>query len=203
MKTNKNAAKIVEAYKSIGLNLAEILGEKRGAKTIVVTSPTAHEGKTTTAINIAVALSQTGKKVLLIDSDMRSGTVHKKLRLSSSFGLYDLLKIRCELMQAITTSGTLDVIVAGGQVNDPQELLFSDTFENLVSGLGYAYDYIVIDSASVCDFKDTLYTAKYSDGVVLVVREGKSFYKKIDTAIKTLNSSGIKILGSVINASAE
>ena len=203
MENNKSAAKIIEAYKNIGIALSQTVGEKRGAKTIVVTSPSEHEGKTTTAINIAVALSQTGKRAVLIDSDMRNGTIHKKLRLSSSFGLYDLLKNRCELMQAITTSGSLDIIVAGGQVGDPEELLFSDTYENLISGLKYAYDYIIIDSASICDYSDTIHAAKCSDGVVLVVREGKSLYKKIDTAINKLNSSSIKILGSVINASAE
>ena len=134
---------------------------------------------------------------------MRNGSVHKKLRLSSSYGLYDLLKNQTALDDAIISAGSLDVIVSGGQVSDPSDLLFSDTYENLISGLRFAYDYIVVDTASVCDFKDALYVSKLSDGAVLIVREKKSAYRKIDTAIKLLTDYGVRILGSVINASAE
>lgn len=203
MDANRNASQIVEAYKTIRSNILENLGDRNGCRIITVTSPTQSEGKTTSAINIAVALSQTGKRVLLIDSDMRNGSVHKKLRLSSTYGLYDLLKNRAVLDDAIISAGSLDVIVSGGQVSDPSDLLFSDTFENLISGLRFAYDFIVIDTASVCDFKDALYVSKLSDGAVLIVREGKSTYRKIDAAIKLLSDYGIFILGSVINASAE
>ena len=75
--------------------------------------------------------------------------------------------------------------------------------KDFISGLRFAYDYIVVDTASVCDFKDALYVSKLSDGAVLVVREKKSAYRKIDTAIKLLTDYGVRILGSVINASAE
>lgn len=201
--TANNVSQIVEAYKIIRSNILESLGDGDGCRVITVTSPTQSEGKTTSAINIAVALSQTGKRVLLIDSDMRNGSVHKKLRLSSSYGLYDLLKNQTALDDAIISAGSLDVIVSGGQVSDPSDLLFSDTYENLISGLRFAYDYIVVDTASVCDFKDALYVSKLSDGAVLVVREKKSAYRKIDTAIKLLTDYGVRILGSVINASAE
>ena len=201
--TANNVSQIVEAYKIIRSNILESLGDGDGCRVITVTSPTQSEGKTTSAINIAVALSQTRKRVLLIDSDMRNGSVHKKLRLSSSYGLYDLLKNQTALDDAIISAGSLDVIVSGGQVSDPSDLLFSDTYENLISGLRFAYDYIVVDTASVCDFKDALYVSKLSDGAVLVVREKKSAYRKIDTAIKLLTDYGVRILGSVINASAE
>lgn len=201
--TANNVSHIVEAYKIIRSNILESLGDGDGCRVITVTSPTQSEGKTTSAINIAVALSQTRKRVLLIDSDMRNGSVHKKLRLSSSYGLYDLLKNQTALDDAIISAGSLDVIVSGGQVSDPSDLLFSDTYENLISGLRFAYDYIVVDTASVCDFKDALYVSKLSDGAVLVVREKKSAYRKIDTAIKLLTDYGVRILGSVINASAE
>ena len=203
MTANKNASQIIEAYKNIREAILESLDKNDTCRIITVTSPSANEGKTTSAINIAVALAGTGKRVLLIDSDLRSGSVHKKLRLSSSYGLYDLLKNRAALDEAIVSSNPLDVIVAGGQIAEPEELLFSDTFENLISGLRFAYDFIVIDTASVCDFKDALYLSKLSDGMVLVVREGKSAYKKIDTAINLIKRSGAKLLGSVINAATE
>ena len=202
MGANSNASAIVEAYKNICSNVLEAIGDKSGCRTIIVSSPSSNEGKTTTAINLAVALSQLSKKVLIIDSDMRNGSVNKKLRLSSMYGLCDLLKNRCALDQAIVSAGaSLDVILAGAQTLNAEELLLSDAFEDLISGLKFAYDYIIIDSAAVCEFVDIQYTAKYSDGVVLVVREGKSQYKKIDSAINLLKDKGINLIGSVLNAS--
>lgn len=196
-----NSSLIVEAYKSIRKEISDALGEKSGCRCIVVSSPSSGEGKTTTAINLSVAFSQLSKRVLLIDSDLRGGSVHKKLRLSSMYSLNDLLEGRCPLDQAIVSVGTnLDVIISNSQNLNAEELLSSDSFENLISGLKFAYDYIIIDSAAVCETNDILFTAKHSDGVVLVLREGKSKYKKIDNAIELLTQSGILILGTVLNA---
>ncbi len=195
-----NSASIVESYISIRSRLLAVFGDVSRTKTVVVSSPSSGEGKTTTAINMAIAFSQLGKRVLLIDADMRHGALLKRMRLSSMFGLSDLLEGRCTLDQAITSAGgTLEVISSGKAVYDPEKLLSSEEYENLISGVRLAYDYIFVDSPAICDFNDTLYTSKNSDGVVLVLREGVSTYKKIDAALHHLSSSNIPVLGTVLN----
>lgn len=196
-----NSASIVESYISIRSRLLAVFGDDSRTKTVVISSPSSGEGKTTTAINMAIAFSQLGKRVLLIDADMRRGTLLKRMRLSSMFGLSDLLEGRCTLDQAITSAGgTLDVISSGKASLDPENLLSSEEFENLISGVKFAYDYIFIDSPAICEFNDTLYTSKNSDGVVMVLRESVSAYKKIDAAFGYLASSNIPVLGTVLNA---
>lgn len=196
-----NSASIVESYISIRNRLLSVFGDDLRTKTVVVTSPSSGEGKTTTAINMAIAFSQLGKRVLLIDADMRRGTLLKRMRLSSMFGLSDLLAGRCTLDQAIVSADSaLDVISSGKSVYDSEKLLSSEEYENLISGVKLAYDYIFIDSPSIGECNDTFYTAKNSNGVVLVLREGLSAYKKIDAALHNLSSSNIPVLGTILNA---
>ncbi len=196
-----NSASIVESYISIRSRLLSVFGNDSRTKTVTVSSPASGEGKTTTAINMAIAFSQLGKRVLLIDGDMRQGSLLKRMRLSSMFGLSDLLSGRCTLDQAIVSAGgTLDVISSGKTPFDPEKLLSSEEYENLISGVKFAYDYIFVDSPAICEFNDTLYISKNSDGVVLVLREGVSAYKKIDTAMHYLGSSNIPLLGAILNA---
>lgn len=196
-----NSAAIVDSYKAIRTKLLSVFGDDTRSKVIVISSPSSKDGKTTTAINTAIAFSQLGKRVLLIDADMRSGAISKRLRLSSMFGLSDLLSGSATLDQTLISAGaSLDVISSGKSVADPESLLSSEEYENLISGVKFAYDYIFIDSPAICEFNDTLYTGKNSDGVVLVLREGASAYKKIDDAFSYLASSNIRVFGTVINA---
>ncbi len=196
-----NSAAIVDSYKAIRTRLLAALGEGSHSHAVVISSPSAKDGKTTTAINTAIAFSQLGKRVLLIDADMRQGAISKRLHLSSLFGLSDLLEGACALDQAIVSAGnSLDVIPAGKIASDPEKLLSSEEYENLISGVKFAYDYIFIDSPSICEYNDTLYTSKNTDGIVLVLREGVSAYKKIDAAFEYLKGSNITVLGTVINA---
>ena len=200
MSANTSAA-IVDSYKAIRTKLLSVFGDDTRSKVIVISSPSSKDGKTTTAINTAIAFSQLGKRVLLIDADMRSGAISKRLRLSSMFGLSDLLSGSATLDQTLISAGaSLDVISSGKSVADPESLLSSEEYENLISGVKFAYDYIFIDSPAICEFNDTLYTGKSSDGVVLVLREGASAYKKIDDAFSYLGSSDIRVFGTVINA---
>lgn len=201
MSANKSdALSIVESYKAIRQKLLAVFGEHTGCRVFCVTSPATSEGKTTTAINVAIAFSQLGKRVLLIDGDMHRGSVHKKLRLSSLYGLCDLLSESCDLSSAIVSAGSsLDVIVAGAPKDDAEALLSSESFENLLSGLKYVYDYIIIDTPSVCEYKDAVSVAARTDGAVLVLREGVSLHKKISAAFAMLQSAGVNILGTVMN----
>lgn len=201
MSANKSdTLSIVESYKAIRQKLLAVFSERSGCRVFCVTSPSSSDGKTTTAINVAIAFSQLGKRVLLIDGDMRRGSVHKKLRLSSLYGLCDLLSENCDLSSAIVSAGSsLDVIVAGAPKENAEALLSSESFENLISGLKYVYDYIIIDTPSVCEYRDAATVASKTDGAVLVLREGISLHKKVGAALTMLQSAGVNVLGTVMN----
>ncbi len=192
---------IVQSYKSIR---DKILENNEETQVIALSSPEDADGKTTTAINLAVAFGKLGKKTLLIDTDLENGTVARRLSLFPAYGLSNLLQKECTLDLAITAKDTcLDIISRGTARENCQNLLSSETFEDLISGLRLAYDYIVIDSPTITENEGILYTLNRADGVVLVIREGKTAYSQIDAAMELLKRSGGMPLGTVINASKE
>ncbi len=204
MSNSVSSASIIEAYQGIRSNIISALSEKKGCRVIAVASPTSGEGASTTAINLAVAFGKLGGKTLIIDADMRNGTVDRRLRTPSSFGLSELLEGKCGLDNAILPKDTyLDLMPAGRKLASPEALLCSEEFESLISGLRFAYDYIIVDSPAICETADALYITKQTDGLVLVLGEGKSKYSKIDSAMKLLERAKAPLLGSVINASRE
>lgn len=197
MVSKNNSAHIIEAYGAIRSELQSQLSGS-GCKTFVVSSPSKSEGKTTTAINLAIAFSQLGRKVLLIDADLRNGTVHRKMKIPSSYGLCELLKNSIDFDKAaVAVNPSLDVITAGGRELSPESLLNGEAFDNLLSGLAFTYDYIIIDSPPVCETPDIMYIAKNTDGVALVIRKGITTYNKLNKAINTLKGLPVKYLGAI------
>ena len=199
--SNSNSASIVEAYKSIRATLEKSFSDHSGAVSVAVVSPSQGDGRTTAAINTAVAFSQVGKKVLLIDGDMLRGTVHKKMKVSSMFGLADLLASACDFDRAaITVSPTLDVITAGTAKSNSAYLLSSEEFTNLLNGLGFIYDVIIIDTPAAAASSDAELIAAKTDGAVLVVRADQTLCKELDYVINAMENRGVKLLGTVLNA---
>lgn len=202
MTADNRSALIVESYKAIRSELIAVLGERAGCRSFTVTSPSSGDGKTTTAINIAIAFSQLGKRVLLIDAELRGGNVHKKLRTSSPYGLSELLQGECVLDKAISSVGaSFDILTSGEPVSRPELLLSSEEFDNLITGLKFAYDFIIIDTPSVCERNDLFHIALKTDGAILVVRDTVTPHSKINKAINLLADAGVPLLGTVLNAS--
>lgn len=190
---------VVEAYKTIRTNLTFLLSSSE-SKAIAITSPGASEGKSTTSVNMAIAFSQLGDKVLLIDADMRRSSLHKKLKIENKIGLSNVLAGFNKFEESVTAiSESLDVITAGQVPPNPSELLGSARFKELMELASQKYSYVIVDTPPVDVVSDALVIAPSTAGLVLVARDRYTPTDAIGHAISAAEFAGINILGAVIN----
>lgn len=191
---------VVEAYKNIRVQLTNIL-EKCGGKAIAISSPNASEGKSTTAINIAITLSQLNKKVVLIDTDIRRGTIHKKLKFENEAGCMDILSGRASFEQVVKHYNSyLDIITSGQIYSNTSELFDSNEFDSLLDKLNKEYDYILIDTPPVNLVSDALVISKKCDGLIYVIRSKVTTYEALRKAVSSTEKLNVNLLGVIINA---
>lgn len=191
---------VVEAYKAIRTNLTFLLSNSN-TKVFGITSPEAGEGKSTTSVNMAIAFSQLGDKVLLIDADMRKSSIHKKLKIENNVGLSNVLAGFNEYKEAIThINDTFDVITAGQVPPNPSELLGSARFAELVENVGKEYSYVIIDTPPMDVVTDALVIAPHTAGLVLVVKDHVTPTDAIKRAVEAAKFANINLLGAVMNA---
>ena len=190
---------VVESYKAIRTNLSFLISSAKN-NIVAITSPNSDEGKSTTAVNMAIAFSQLGERVLLIDADMRKSSLHKKLRVENGDGLSNILAGMADVENCISKiSETLYFLPSGKTPPNPSELLGSPEFEKLLSKVAPAYGCVIIDTPPINIVSDTLVIAPHTAGIVLVVRDGVTQNGDIDRVISSSEFAGIKILGAVIN----
>ncbi|HEV7475661.1 MAG TPA: polysaccharide biosynthesis tyrosine autokinase [Pyrinomonadaceae bacterium] len=194
---------LAESYRQ--LRTSVLLSSAGGApKTLLVTSSQPGEGKTTTVVNIATTLSQTGAKVVIIDADMRRPRVHSIFNLDNSNGLSDILSSRMSeaemlaLVQPHQESG-LHVITSGRIPPNPAELLGSEQLRTLINVLQKHFAHVVIDSPPAASFTDGVLLAAVVDGVLLVVHGGSASRHIVRRTKQLLADVGAKILGVVLN----
>lgn len=194
----KNPA--TEAYRVIrtSIQFAQVGKE---LKTLAVTSCIPNEGKSMTAANLAVVLTQAGKSVLLLDCDMRNPTVHKNFGLSNKLGLSSCISMDTPLSAAVqaTKVDNLYAVTSGVIPPNPSELLGSERMRELLQEAREIYDYVLIDLPPVLPVADALVLGAMVDGVVLVIDSGEV---KVDLARdvkKQLQHAGANILGVVLN----
>ena len=193
---------VAESYKTIRANIQFLLTRKEGCKVVAVSSSIAAEGKTTNAVNLAISFSQLGKRVLLIDADLRRPTVHKKLKIENSEGLSGVLAGFSSADRAIISiNQNFSVLPSGTTPPNPSELLASVEFEELIAKFKEEYDYIVIDTPPVGIVSDALTIGRISDGVLLVVKEKSTTYNDFERVVDSLKLAEITILGVVLNGS--
>ena len=191
---------VVEAYKAIRTNLTFLLATSE-TKVFGITSPEAGEGKSTTSVNMAIAFSQLGDKVVLIDADMRKSSIHKKLKIENNAGLSNVLAGFNNYSEVIThINDTFDVITAGQVPPNPSELLGSARFKELVETVGREYSYVIIDTPPMDVVTDALVIAPHTAGLVLVVKDHVTPTDAINRAIEAAKFANINILGAVMNA---
>jgi len=191
---------VSEAYRNIRTSILLSFSEKP-PKRIAITSPNPAEGKTTTVINTAIALSQTGVRVLIIDTDMRKPRVHKIFCEANGVGLSNFLSGHAELESIIknTKIPNLHYIPSGPIPPNPSELIGSGLFKNMLDSLGERFDHLVFDSPPVLGFADSTILSTSMDGVILVVLGGKTPRETLQGAKDVLHQVNAKILGVVIN----
>jgi capsular exopolysaccharide synthesis family protein len=170
-------------------------------KTIVVTSPSPSEGKSTVASNLAIAMAQAGRKVILIDADLRKPTQHEIFHVSQTPGLSTVLSERTPVEEAILRSvvDSLDLLPSGPVPSNPVELLNNDLFEELLETLKGRYDKIVLDTAPVMPVADARVVAAISDSCLMVLRAERSTRRLSVAARNELWQVRARRLGVVVN----
>jgi capsular exopolysaccharide synthesis family protein len=172
---------------------------------LLVTSSQPSEGKTTTAINLATVLAQTGVKVLLIDADLRGPSMHKAFGIENHKGLTNLLAAKEVSKADISSAITLDepsglhIMTTGPAPPNPATLLGSEQMRELMRRLEASYTHIVIDSSPLIMFTDSAILSTLVDGTILVVRSGMTSRAMALRARKTLRDVGARLFGVVLN----
>ena len=200
-----------EAFKRLRANvLLALPGEDvDGCRIIGVTSAQPSEGKSTISVNTAYSFAELKKKVLLIDADMRRPSIHSKLEIQQAPGLSNLLSDSNSISAAIKTyhsregDVSFDIIPGGIIPSNPSEILTSNRMEKLLNALSGAYDYIILDLPPVGAVIDAVSVGKYTDGMIVVVRENNCPVPVFDDCIEQLKFADISILGFVVNGALE
>lgn len=203
----------VQSERNLGVNeefhklRSQLIRLTRGEEfrnTLLVTSSVSGEGKTVSALNLAVSLAQEyDYTVLLVDADLRKPSVHQYLGFEPTVGLIQCLNGEATLEQALikTGLGKLVILPAGGVVKNPVELLSSSRTQTLIKELKHRYPerYVVIDSPPLLPFADAHVLSEMVDGVLFVVREGWAKFDAVRQSLEVLPAE--KLLGVVYNDS--
>lgn len=191
---------ITEQYRTIRTNI-QFSSVDKEYRTLIVTSAGLGEGKTTTTANLGVVMAQQGKRVLIIDADLRRPTMHSAFKVGNVAGLTNVLIRQRSLEEAVqlTEIETLDVLTSGPIPPNPAELLSSEAMKELMELALDKYDLILFDSPPILAVTDAQILSNSCDGVVLVVSSGKTKKEMGQKAIELLTSAKAKLLGVVIN----
>jgi capsular exopolysaccharide synthesis family protein len=171
------------------------------SKTMVVTSASPKDGKTTVATNVAIAFAQSGQRVLLIDADLRRPRIHETFRLDEETGLTSVLvgdKKLSEVTRDVDIDG-LSVVTCGPRPPNPAELLHTPQFAHLLAEAESRYDRVIFDSPPLCAVTDAAILAPQCGGALLVVRALSTTRDSIAATIRILGGVQANILGSVLN----
>lgn len=196
----KSSFAVREAYKTLRTNVRFFLRDKK-CKRISITSAVAGEGKSITLLNLAISVAEDGNKVLLIDADLRRPAMGRLLVEKAAPGLSNVLAGIATADEAIREElyPNLDVLFSGDVPPNPSELLGGEKMCELITTMSEKYDYIFIDTPPVNVVSDASIVANIMDGVLLLVRQGRTRRDAIKRAISNLELTGIKPLGFVLN----
>lgn len=191
---------ISEQYRTIRTNL-QFSAVDDQLQTMLITSAGPSEGKSMTTANLAVVYAQQGKRVLLIDADMRKPTIHYTFRLDNLKGLSNVLVGDMSLTHAINPSDVdnLDLITCGPIPPNPSELLASKKMQQMMEEAKQTYDMIIFDTPPVLAVADAQILADLCDGSILVVRSKQTVHEAAQKAIELLKPAKAKVLGTILN----
>ena len=189
-----------EAFRQLRTNI-QFVEAAEGRKSIVVSSSISNEGKSTSCCNLAIALADTGAKVLLIDGDFRKPDIHKIMGVEGAVGLSNFLIGQVKLEDVIQPwgAGTLDVLPGGQIPPNPSELLGSKAMIQLLADLEGKYDTIIIDAPPLLPVTDAAVLSKITGGIMMVVAVGKTTKPQLQGAVNHINGVEGKLLGVLLN----
>lgn len=188
-----------ESYRSLRTNIQYSSIDKQ-VKTLVVTSSNAGEGKSTVAGNLAYTFFQGGKRVLIIDCDLRKPSLHRKFNVSNEVGLTDVLVGTSELNKVMKKiDDNLYLLTTGTLPPNPAEIIGSNTMENFLDECKINFDYIILDTPPILPVTDSKLLAIKADATVLVVRSEISKLKHVSQAFKELGKVNANVIGTILN----
>lgn len=191
---------ISEAYRSLRTSIQYSKADK-SIKSIVFTSPGPKEGKSTTVVNLAIAIAQMGTKLLLVDTDLRRPVIHSIFNLDRSKGISNYLVGKINLDDAIFKSDidNLYVMPSGTLPPNPSELLGSKSMRNCIAELCERFDLVLFDSPPIMAVTDAVVLSSEVDGVVIIIKEGQTNRDAVSRCYNILKSIPNQLLGAVLN----
>ena len=188
-----------ESYRSLRTNIQYSSIDKQ-VKSLVVTSSNAGEGKSTVSGNLAYTFFQSGKRVLIIDCDLRKPSLHRKFNVSNEVGLTDVLVGTSELNKVMKKiDDNLYLLTTGTLPPNPAEIIGSNTMENFLDECKINFDYIILDTPPILPVTDSKLLAIKADATVLVVRSEISKSKHVSQAFKELGKVNANVIGTILN----
>lgn len=193
---------IADQYRSLLTNI-RLLNKDNSMKSILITSPSPNEGKTTTIVNLAVTLAMQNTKVLIIDANLKRPAIHKHFNLYNNLGLVDLLMEESRFPQEViqeTGIKNLDLLPSGFE---KLNVIESSNFQQLLTSLYSMYDVILIDSPALLESSITKVLANHCEGIVIVITKDQTKLKETLDAKKELHFIEEKILGVILNSNRQ
>lgn len=189
-----------ECCRSIRTNIL-FMSPDRPIKTILVTSPSPQEGKTTTAVNLAVTMAETGGRVLVIDTDLRRPRLHRSFGVPNQIGISTVIVGKSTLDEAIKSTDVpnLDVLPCGPTPPNPSELLHTARFAQVLAECSARYERVILDSPPCSAVTDPAVLGNVADGVLLVVQAGSTTRDAAAHAHRHLMSAKARLLGVILN----
>ncbi len=198
----KNNHAIVEAFKILRTNIEFMVPGKNKSKIVMFTSALPGEGKSTIIANLALSMSKSGKKVIILDCDLRKPFMHKFFSVDNTKGLVSIIVGATPSQDAIHRNALnkgLDLISSGPIPPNPTELLMTDEFKQLLEELSQSYDYIFIDAPPTLNMADTSIIGHLADATIFIITAGKTRIELVKRCLRQLSQTDIEVSGILLN----
>lgn len=195
---------LVESYKQLRTNIMFAMSVN-DTHIVEFSSSFPGEGKSITSANIAIAMAQTGARVLLIDCDLRKPVQHKVFGVDNKKGVSSVLGKMASMDDVLhkNITSNLDLISSGPMPPNPSELIASKNMELFMNEVAGKYDYVIVDTPPINVVTDALELSRYTGGIVLVTRQGVTSYEDVKRTLHSAKLIEIPVLGLVINGVRE